>query len=158
MISRSNFRPFYSRTLFGWLRDFFFNTFMKFSSKSTFLQRQKHFVKNFYQSYQIYQNVLAFIIFILTYWYCVSVESFKSIDGFFKDLQNWRFCENFRVNRLFCSAKNILSKIFVRATKCTKMFGLLPSLFWHIDNENLLSRLKAVMVSLKTSKTEDYFF
>ena len=35
------------------------------------------------------------------------------------------------------------------------MFGLLSSLFWHIDNENLLSRLKAAMVSLKTSETED---
>ena len=129
---------------------------MKFSSKSTFLQRQKHFVKFFCQSYQIYQNVWAFILFILTYWYWKSVESFKSIDGFFKDLQNWRFCENFRVNRLFCSAKNILSKFFVRATKYIKMFRLLSSLFWHIDIENLFIRLKAVMVSLKTSETEDF--
>ena len=38
------------------------------------------------------------------------------------------------------------------------MFGLLSSLFWHIDNEHLLSRLKAAMVSLKTSATEDNFF
>ena len=58
----------------------------------------------------------------------------------------------------FCSAKNILSTFFVRATKYTKMFGLLSSLFWHIDIENLLSRLKAAMVSSKTPETEDHFF
>ena len=52
-----------------------------FLSKSTFLQRQ---------SYQIHQNVLAFMLFILTYWFWKSVESFKSCDGFFKDLQNRR--------------------------------------------------------------------
>ena len=101
MISRSNFRPFYSRTLFGRLRDFFSSSF--------------------------------YIWLVIHLW-------------------------NFRVNRLFCSAKNILSKNFVRATKYTKMFGLLSSLFWHIDNEHLLSRLKAAMVSLKTSATEDNFF
>ena len=38
------------------------------------------------------------------------------------------------------------------------MFGLLSSLFWHIDIENLLSRLKAAMVSSKTPETEDHFF
>ena len=35
------------------------------------------------------------------------------------------------------------------------MFGPSCSLFWHIDIENLLIRLKAVMVSLKTSENED---
>ena len=120
------------------------------------MQRLKHFVKFFCQSYQIYQNVWAFILFILTYWYWKSVESFKSIDGFFKDLQNWRFCENFRVNRLFCSAKNILSKNFVRATKYTKMSRLLSGLFWHIDIKNLLNRLKAAMVSLETSENRRF--
>ena len=55
----------------------------------------------------------------------------------------------------FCSAKNILSEIFVRATKYTKLFGPLSSLFWHIYIENLLIRLKAVMVSLEISETEN---
>ena len=126
-------------------------------SNSTFLQRQKKFVKNFCQSYQMYQNVRAFMLFILTYWYLKSVDPFKSCDGFFKDLQNRRFCEKFWVNRLFWIAKIILSKFFVRGTKYTKMFGSSCSLFWHIDIENLLIRLKAVMVSLKTSETEDFY-
>ena len=63
-----------------------------------------------------------------------------------------------KVTRFFCSTKKILSKFFVRGTKYTKMFGLSCSLFWHIDIENLLSSLKAAMVCLKTSKTEDSFF
>ena len=105
----------------------------------------------------MYQNVRAFMLFILTYWYLKSVDPFKSCDGFFKDLQNRRFCEKFWVNRLFWIAKIILSKFFVRGTKYTKMFGSSCSLFWHIDIENLLIRLKAVMVSLKTSETEDFY-
>ena len=105
----------------------------------------------------MYQNVRAFMLFILTYWYLKSVDPFKSCDGFFKDLQNRRFCEKFWVNRLFWIAKIILSKFFVRGTKYTKMFGSSCSLFWHIDIENLLIRLKAVMVSLKTSENEDSY-
>ena len=58
-------------------------------------------------------------------------------------------------NSIFCSAKKNLSKFFVRATKYTKMFGPSCSLFWHIDIENLLIRLKAVMVALEISETED---
>ena len=105
----------------------------------------------------MYQNVRAFMLFILTYWYLKSVDPFKSCDGFFKDLQNRRFCEKFWVNRLFWIAKIILSKFFVRGTKYTKMFGSSCSLFWHIDIENLLIRLKAVMVSLKTSENKDSY-
>ena len=80
------------------------NILRKILSSSIFLQRQENFVKFFCQSYLIYQNVRTFMVFILTYWYWKSVESFKSSDRFFKDLQNWRFCGNFWVNRIFCSA------------------------------------------------------
>ena len=103
----------------------------------------------------MYQNFRAFILFILTYWYWKSVYPFKSCDGFFKDLRNWRFCGKFWVSWLFCSAKKILSKFFVSATKYTKISGPLSSWFWHIDIENLLIHLKAVMVSLKTSEIKD---
>ena len=78
-------------------------------------------------------------------------------DGFFRDIWNRKLSEKFWVNRLFWIAKIILSKFFVRGTKYTKMFGSSCSLFWHIDIENLLIRLKAVMVSLKTSETEDFY-
>ena len=37
--------------------------------KSEFLKRKKNFVKKFSHRFQIYQNVCAVIIFILTYWY-----------------------------------------------------------------------------------------
>ena len=46
--------------------------------KSGFFERKKHFVKNFSHSFQIHQNVHAVIIFILTYSYWKSVDSFKS--------------------------------------------------------------------------------
>ena len=126
-------------------------------SKSTSLKRQKNFVQIFCQSYQLYQNFRASILFILTYWYWKSVYPFKSCDGFFKDLRNWRFCGKFWVNWLFCSAKKILSNFFVRATKYTKISGPLSFWFWYWYIENLLIRLKAVMVSLKTSETEDSY-
>ena len=108
----------------------------------------------------MYQNFRAFILFILTYWYWKSVYPFKSCDGFFKDLRNWRFCRKFWVNRLFCSAKKILSNFFVRATKYTKISGPLSFWFWYWYIENLLIRLKAVMVSLKILiiKWENQFF
>ena len=64
---------------------------------------------------------------------------------------------DFMIRIFVFAAKNILSNFFVRAIKYTKMFGPLCSLFCHIDIENLLIRLKAVMVSLKTSETEDYY-
>ena len=118
---------------------------------------QKKFVKFFCQSYQIYQTFRAYILFILTYWYWKSVHPFKSCDGFFGDLWNWRFCGKFWVNRFFYKAKKIVSKFFGRATKYTKLFGPLSSVFWHIDIENLLIRLKAAIVSLKTAKTYDSY-
>ena len=46
--------------------------------KSGFLKRKKKFVKKFSHSFQIYQNVCAVILFILTYWYLESVHPFKS--------------------------------------------------------------------------------
>ena len=58
------------------------------SSFHFFQKRQKR--RHFCQSYQIHQNVWAFMLFILTYLFWKSVESFKSCDGFFKDLQNRR--------------------------------------------------------------------
>ena len=73
-----------------------------------------------------------------------------------KFLQNLQFWRSFWVNRLFCSAKKILSKFFVRTTKYTKISVLLSSLFWHIDIENLFNRFKAAMVSLETYENQRF--
>ena len=55
-----------------------------------FLSVKKNFVKKFVHmhSYQIYQNIHALILVILTHTYLKSVDLFKSCDSFFKDRQN----------------------------------------------------------------------
>ena len=61
-----------------------------FKRKIGFLST-KFFLKKFVHSCQIYQNVHALILFILTHTYLKSVEPFKSWDSFFKDSQNLWF-------------------------------------------------------------------
>ena len=106
----------------------------KFLSKSTFLQRQKDFVNFFCQSFQMYQNFRPFIPLILTYWYWKSVYPFKSCDGFFKDLRNWRFCGKFWVSWLFLQREKDFVKNFCQRYQIYQNFRafiLLILTYWY---------------------------
>ena len=59
-----------------------------FQAKNRFFWARIFFLKKFVHSCQIYQNVHALILFILTHTYLKSVDPFKSCDSFFKDRQN----------------------------------------------------------------------